>query len=559
MLREVLFGTIGGLGIFLYGMRLMSDGLKRISGEKLKRVLSVLTKNRVMAVMVGAGFTALIQSSSAMTVMAVGLVNSGFMGLTQAIGVVMGANIGTTVTAWLVSALAVFKISQYAYPAIGIGFLMTFISKRRSIKNWGTALLGFGLIFLGLSILKDSFGPLRDSMFIKDMFVNFGRNPILGIFVGAAATMILQSSSVTVAVIQVMALQGLLDFQSAIPLILGDNIGTTITAQLASLKSSPNARRTANAHTSFNIIGVIYIFPFVWLGYYPRFIEWIVPGEITMKTIMVHIAMAHTVFNVINTLIFLPFTKYLEKFVIKVTPVKTGVEIEGRLKYLDRKQLTSQHFAPHFALTQARKEVVRMAEMADKAVRIAMDGLFERNNKHLELVPEMEDAIDDLQREITRYMVDLSRQHLPREIADEIPVWLHSINDIEKIGDHAENLGELTERILDEKLQFSDEGEAQLKEMYEYISEMLTFTQNALLNVDRESATAILVIEQKVNDLHIAARQDNLDRMNAGITKPTMGILFLDYIQNLEKIGDHLSNIAIAVKRDFRYGAIMEV
>jgi phosphate:Na+ symporter len=436
---------------------------------------------------------------------------------------------------------------------------MTFISKRRSIKNWGTALLGFGLIFLGLSILKDSFGPLRESMFIKDMFVNFGRNPILGIFVGAAATMILQSSSVTIAVIQVMALQGLLDFQSAIPLILGDNIGTTITAQIASLKTSPNARRTANAHTSFNVFGVVYMLPFVWLGYYPRFIEWIVPGEITPTTIMVHIALAHTIFNVINTSLFLPFTGYLERFVVKITPERKGMVIEGRLKYLDRKQLTSQHFAPHFALAQAKKEVVRMAEMAEKAVRIAMEGLFERNGRQLDLVPEMEDAIDDLQREITRYMVDLSRRHLPREIADEIPVWLHSINDIEKIGDHAENLGDLSERILDEKPPISAQGEAQLKEMYGYISEMLTFTVNALLNIDRESATAVLVMEQKVNDLHISARQDNLDRMNAEITTPTSGILFLDYIQNLEKIGDHLSNIAIAVKRDFRYGAIMDV
>ena len=559
MLKDVLFGTFGGLGIFLYGMKLMSDGLKRISGEKLKKVLSVLTKNRVMAVLVGAGFTALIQSSSAMTVMAVGLVNSGFMSLTQAIGVVIGANIGTTVTAWLVSAMAVFKISQYAYPAIGIGFMMTFIGKRRSVKNWGTALLGFGLIFLGLSILKDSFDPLRDSIYIKDLFVNFGRNPILGIFVGAAATMILQSSSVTVAIIQVMALQGLIDFNSAIPLILGDNIGTTITAQLASLKTSPNARRTANAHTSFNVFGVLYILPFVWTGYYPRLIEWIVPGEVTPTTIMVHIAVAHTVFNVINTLVFLPCTKYLEKFVVKITPEKKGMVIEGRLKFLDRKLLASKHFTPHFALAQARKEVVRMAEMADKAVRIPMEGLFERNNKLLEHIPEMEDAIDDLQREITRYMVDLSRRHLPREIADEIPVWLHSINDIEKIGDHAENLGEITERVLDEKLKFSDEGEAQLRMMYEYICEMLIFTQNALSNVDLESANAILVMEQKVNDLHISARQDNLDRMNAGITGATLGIIFLDYMQNFEKIGDHLSNIAIAVKRDFRYGAILDV
>jgi len=540
-------------------MKLMSDGLKRISGEKLKKVLSVLTKNRFSAVLVGAGFTALIQSSSAMTVMAVGLVNSGFMSLTQAIGVVIGANIGTTVTAWLVSAFAVFKISQYAYPAIGIGFFMTFIGKRRSVKNWGAALLGFGLIFLGLSVLKDSFGPLKDSQMIKNIFLDFGRNPILGVLVGAGTTMLLQSSSVTVAIIQVMALQGLLDFNSAIPLILGDNIGTTITAQLASMKSSPNARRTANAHTAFNVIGVVYILPFVWLGYYPRLIEWIVPGEITMKTIMVHIAVAHTIFNVANTMVFLPFTGQLEKLVTKITSTRKGLEIEGRLKYLDRKQLSSVHFTPHIAISQARKEVLRMMEMAEESVKISMDGLFQRDHKKLERVPAMEDAVDDLQREITRFMVDLSRRHLPREVADEIPVWLHSINDIEKIGDHAENLGDLTERVLDDKLQFSEPGEGEIREMYGYVSEMFSFIDKALAEVDTESATASLVIEQKVNDLHIAARQGNLDRMNAGVTNPTMGILFLDYMQNLEKIGDHLSNIAIAVKRDFRYGAILDV
>jgi phosphate:Na+ symporter len=544
MLKEVLFGTLGGLGIFLYGMKLMSDGLKRISGEKLRRVLSVLTKNRFSAVLVGAGFTALIQSSSAMTVMAVGLVNSGFMSLTQAIGVVIGANIGTTVTAWLISAFAVFKISQYAYPAIGIGFLMTFIGKRRTVKNWGAALLGFGLIFLGLSVLKESFGPLQDSVFIKDMFVNFGRNPILGVLVGASATMLLQSSSVTVAIIQVMALQGLLDFNSAIPLILGDNIGTTITAQLASLKS---------------VIGVMYMIPFVWLGYYPRLIEWIVPGEITMKTIMVHIAVAHTVFNVSNTLIFLPFTRYLEKFVVKITPKQKGMDIEGRLKFLDRKQLSSVHFTPHFSLMQARKEVLRMTEMADEAVRIAMDGLFKRDNRQLEQVPEMEDAIDDLQREITGYMVDLSRRHLPREVADEIPVWLHSINDIEKIGDHAENLGELTERMLDEKRKFSRDGDLEIREMYGYIGQMLALTNEALSGMDRDKAKEILQIEQKVNELNISAREHNLDRLNSGICETGSGIIFLDYMQNLEKIGDHLSNIAIAVKRDFRYGAILDV
>lgn len=549
MAKEIIFGTIGGLGLFLYGMRLMSEGLKSISGERLKRILGMLTKNRVLAVMVGAGFTGLIQSSSAMTVMAVGLVNSGLLTLTQAIGVVMGANIGTTFTAWLVSAFAVFKISQYAYPAIGIGFAMTFIGKRRSVKNWGRALLGLGLIFLGLAVLKDGFGPLKESQMVKDIFVNFGQNPILGVFVGAAATVLLQSSSVTIAIIQVMAFQGLLDFQSAIPLILGDNIGTTITAQLASMKSSVNARRTANAHTAFNVIGVIYILPFVWLGLYPKLIDFIVPGEITPLTIMVNIAMAHTVFNVTNTLIQLPFTKLLERAVIFATPRGKGLQIEGTPHHLDRRLLQT----PQLALVQARREVLRMMEMAREAVIIPMDGLFERNNKRLDEVPKIEDAIDDLQSEITRYMVALSKERLAREVADELPVWLHSINDIEKVGDHAENLGELTDRVLDDKVKFTDEGKAELKKMYDAICEMFSLIIESLPDVDYKKASEVLEVEKRVNDIHMQARESNLRRMNEGRSEPSTGIIFLDYIMNLEKIGDHLSNVAIAVKREFRY------
>jgi phosphate:Na+ symporter len=549
MIKEILFGTMGGLGLFLFGMRLMSEGLKSISGERLKRILSMLTKNRLIAVLVGAGFTALIQSSSAMTVMAVGLVNSGLLTLTQAIGVVMGANIGTTVTAWLVSALAVFKISEYAYPAIGIGFAMIFFSRRRSTRNWGRSLLGFGLIFLGLSVLKDAFGPLRESQMIKDMFMNFGQNPILGVLVGAATTILLQSSSVTIAIIQIMAFQGLLDFNAAIPLILGDNIGTTVTAQLASLKSSVNARRTANAHTGFNLIGVMYMLPLVWLGWYPRFIDWLMPGQITPVSIMANIAMAHTVFNVANTIVFLPLTRILEKGVILITPTRKGVEIEGTPRHLDKRLLQT----PRVALDQARLEVLRMTEMAREAVRIPMQGLFERNVKHLDEVPELEDAIDELQGEITRYMVDLSKQDLVQEVADEIPVWLHSINDIEKVGDHAENLGDLTERVLDAKIRFSEEGETELRQVYDSVKEMLDVVSESLSTMDLKKAGAALEIEKRINDLHLLSRENNLSRMNNGACEPGAGLIFLDYIMNLEKIGDHLSNVAIAIKREFHY------
>jgi phosphate:Na+ symporter len=346
-----------------------------------------------------------------------------------------------------------------------------------------------------------------------------------------------------------MALQGLLDFQSAIPLILGDNIGTTITAQLASMKSSVNARRTANAHTAFNVIGVLYILPFVWSGLYPKLIDFIVPGEITPLTIMVNIAMAHTVFNVTNTLIQLPFTKLLERAVIFATPRGKGLQIEGTPHHLDRRLLQT----PQLALVQARREVLRMMEMAREAVIIPMDGLFERNNKRLDEVPKIEDAIDDLQSEITRYMVALSKERLAREVADELPVWLHSINDIEKVGDHAENLGELTDRVLDERVKFTDEGKAELKKMYDAICEMFSLIIESLPDVDYKKASEVLEVEKRVNDIHMQARESNLRRMNEGRCEPGTGIIFLDYIMNLEKIGDHLSNVAIAVKREFRY------
>ncbi len=549
MVREIIFGTIGGLGLFLYGMRLMSDGLKSISGEKLKRILSMLTKNRVVAVMIGAGFTALIQSSSAMTVMTVGLVNTGFLNLTQAIGVVMGANIGTTFTAWLVSAFAVFKISQYAYPAIGIGFAMTALARRRSTKNWGRSLLGFGLIFLGLAVLKDSFAPLKDSEAIKNLFLNFGQNPILGVMVGALTTVLVQSSSVTVAIIQVMAFQGLLDFQSAIPLILGDNIGTTITAQLAAMGANINARRTANVHTAFNVIGVMYMLPFVWFGWYPRLIDFIVPGTITGATIMVNIAMSHTVFNILNTMIFLPLTKVLERLVIWITPMGKGGRVEGIPQHLDRTLLHT----PQMALIQARREVLRMAEISIEAVRIAMNGLFERDSKRLGEVPHMEDAVDGLQREITNYMVDLSKEDLAQEVADEIPVWLHSINDFEKVGDHAENLGDLSDRVLDAKVKFSEEADQEIKRMYEAVSEMAELIISALSSMNEQKAHEALKVERRINDYHILSREANLRRLNSGQCEPASGLLFIDYILNLEKIGDHLSNIAIAIKRGFHY------
>jgi phosphate:Na+ symporter len=367
MVKDIVFGLVGGLGFFLYGMTIMSNGLRRVAGDKLKSILHALTTVPFIAVLLGTGLTCLIQSSSSMTVIVVGLVNAGLLTLRQAIGVVLGANIGTTFTAWLISFLAVFKISTYALPAVGIGFLLTILGKNRRVKYWGEIILGFGILFVGLHFMKDVSKPIGNSAFIKNALLMFSHYPIMGVLFGIIITVLLQSSSATIAMLQIMAFQGLISFEMAIPVILGDNIGTTITAQMSSIGGNLNARRTAMAHTLFNVIGSMYMLVFVYTGIYPRFIDWLVPGTISTSNIMVHIALAHTVFNLFNTfVVFLPAIKILEKLSIWLVPKKDQDEI--RPTYLEQHLLDS----PPLAFNQARSEMVFMAKTSQKAVMDAV-------------------------------------------------------------------------------------------------------------------------------------------------------------------------------------------
>ena len=283
MFKESIFYLMGGIGLFFFGMSIMSEGLKQIAGEQLKNFLHKVTKHRIFGVMVGCGVTVLIQSSSATTVMVVGFVNAGLVTLKQAIPVVMGANIGTTFTAWLVSSMSVFKISSYALPAIGLGYAIMKFSKTKKRQNIGKFILGFGLLFIGLSFMKDAFGPLKSSEMLKDIFTSFSQNPILGVFAGIIFTILLQSSSATIAIVQVLALNGIISFEAAIPIILGDNIGTTITAQLAAIGANINARRAAMSHSIFNFMGVCYMLILVQLGWFQNIIYFYYPGRYRVK------------------------------------------------------------------------------------------------------------------------------------------------------------------------------------------------------------------------------------------------------------------------------------
>jgi len=360
MVRDMIFGLIGGLGMFLFGMGLMSDSLKKVAGQKIRKLLTALTKHRVIAVLIGALTTCLIQSSSATTVMTVGFVNAGLLTLKQALCVVLGANVGTTFTAWLVSGLAVLKITTYSLPAIGVGFLIRMLGKSQRVRNIGSVLLGFGILFTGIDFMKQGFSPLQDSVQVQEALIWLGRNPLLAVLAGTVVTMLLQSSSATIAMIQILALNGAFGgdwptaLRIAIPFILGDNIGTTITAEIAAIRTSVAARRTARGHTLFNVIGVLYMLPLVWTGWFGNIVEWITPFKLTQSTIMVHIAVAHSAFNVFNTFVFLPLIQWLEAIVVKLVPAKPQDVIAGPV-VLEEHLLNT----PEIAVDQARREIVR--------------------------------------------------------------------------------------------------------------------------------------------------------------------------------------------------------
>ena len=548
MVKEMIFGTVGGLGLFLFGMGLMSEGLKKVAGQKIRKLLSALTEHRIIAVLVGAFTTCLIQSSSATTVMTIGFVNAGLLTLKQALCVVLGANVGTTFTAWLVSGLAMFKITTYALPAVGIGFLVQTLGRTQKIRSTGQVLLGFGILFIGIGFMKDGFSPLQNSQQVQEALIWLGHNPLLAVMAGAVVTMLLQSSSATIAMIQILALNGAFGgdwptvLRVVIPFILGDNIGTTITAEIAALRTSLAARRTARGHTLFNVIGVLYMLPLAWTGWFGNIVEWITPFKLSQGTIMVHIAVAHSTFNIFNTLVFLPLISWLEAIVVKITPAKAA-------DALAKPVVLEEHLldTPVIAIDQARRGIVRMAEVAKQAVNQAIEGLSENNGKKLELTRETEDAVDNFQFEITSYLAALSRRELSNELAVELPVLLHTVNDLERVGDHAVNIAEIAERKIEQKLYFSNSAQTEAVQLKDEVNQMFDYISTALENNDTEAAKLALVNEKNLNKMQIDFRRSHVRRMTEGFCSPETGLIFIDLVDNMEKIGDHLTNIAQAV------------
>jgi phosphate:Na+ symporter len=550
MPQELVFTLVGGLGLFFLGMRMMSDSLRKVAGNRLKNTLEVLTRRPIIGLVIGAVVTMLVQSSSATTVMTVGFVNAGLLTLRQAISIVLGANIGTTLTAWLISFFALFKITSYALPAIGVGFFLTLFGKTHSAKMWGNFVLGFGLLFTGLGFIKDAFSPFQDSEALKNFLLTFGTFPILGIAFGVFMTILLQSSSATIALLQIMALSGLIDFRTAVPVILGDNIGTTVTAQLAAIGGNTAAKRTAMAHTLLNTIGVLYMFIPVYTGIYATLIERIVPGPVTPKNIMLHIALSHSLFNIINSIvIFLPLIGLLEKLTVKLTRIKPGTMDMGPM-YLEKHLLKT----PTLALEGVKKEINRMVECARDGLKEALKAFFENDKSAANKVEQCEELVDNLQKEITGYLVDLAERELDEDEAETIPVLLHCVNDLERVGDHAVNIGEIAQRKIEQKLPLKDKEIEDLQRLVKTINSMFENTTQALSSDNIESARAVLKKEEKLNYLQVELKEVHIRKVKKGKYNYLSSIVYNDFVDNMEKIGDHLTNIAQGVLRHMRWG-----
>ena len=557
-IQTMLFGTIGGLALFLYGMGIMSTGLKQAAGNSMRALLARITKWRVMALLVGAGVTAIIQSSSATSVIVIGLINAGLLTLKQAICVILGANIGTTITGWLVAAVAgmkVLKISMYAMPLIAIGFTVQLCAKRERWKSIAMILLGLGILFLGLDTMKKAFEHLSDkeSSPLAGVLQMIGDQPILAVFVGAAFTVLIQSSSASIAMVIVIAVNGGFGadphhaLRIAIPFVLGDNIGTTITAQLAALRTGRDGKRTAMAHTLFNVVGVMILLPFVYGGWYARFVEWISPTN----SIAINIAVSHSLFNIIAAFAILPFAAMLEGLVMWILPTRqkdlADQPVTLELHLLD---------TPPLAMDQARRELLRMARKAREALADAFTAVLDNDRSKLAEVARKEDIIDDFQREITSYLVALSQRTLAQKQANEFPVLLHGVNDVERIGDHAKNISESAQRKMDQGDHFSPDAKGEIVRMRVEVDQMFDDVLIALAESDVDIATRALGHETIINRMQVDLRKKHVDRLSEGNCTAMAGMVFVDIVDNIEKIADHLTNVAQGIVHGMQWSTM---
>lgn len=549
---EMLFRFVGGLGMFLYGMHIMADGLQKSAGGKMKQLLGVLTSHRILGVLVGALVTAVIQSSSATTVMVVGFVNAGIINLTQAVGVIMGANIGTTITAWVVSMSEwgeMLKPEFFAPLLIGFGAFILLFSKKEKKRQIGEILVGFGVLFIGLSFMSGAITPYRDAPIFATAFRVLGKNPVLGILTGAVVTAIIQSSSASVGILQTLALNGVVTWNSAVYITLGQNIGTCVTALLSSAGANRTAKRAAVIHLLFNVLGALIfgVLMFVVFTMNPAFAG----GKVTS----VGISIFHTVFNITNTLVLFPFGKLLVelsgKIIREKSPELSAAEISQDMDVFERPHLDRRILgSTSFAIQSVAEQVLRMGELAREHMDLAMDSVFEVSEEKIQQAARMERTMDMFEKDLTEYLVYLSHESLTEPEIQQVSHLLFTVSDLERIGDHCDNIAELAESLVKEERQLSADAVEDLKDILDVVVKAVDTAIESRRKESIIDARRVYMLEDDVDSMEEELRHSHMERLSKGLCSADTGIVFLDILSNLERISDHAVNIAEYVEAE---------
>lgn len=538
MNSTVLLGLSGGLGLFLFGMTLMSNGIEKAAGAKLRSILEMFTKNKFMGMIVGIIFTGIIQSSSACTVMVVSFVNSGLMSLYQAAGVIFGANIGTTVTSQLVS----FNLSKVAPLFVLFGVIMVMFVKNETVKKIGDIVLGFGILFMGLSTMSSSMGALKESQEVVNALAGLD-NPLLAVLLGTVVTSVIQSSSVTVSIILLMANQGLLELNIVLYIILGCNIGACASAMIASLSGKKDAKRAALIHLLFNVIGTIILFVILQVA-----------GDFVIRWIQSFsadngrfVANAHTLIKIFQVIVLFPFSSLIVKLTYLLVPgedQKVGYRESYTLKYIGDKVV----FNPATAVVEVIKEIERMAELASENLNRAMNALITLDQEDIDEVYEVEKNINYLNHSITNYLVKINQTNLPIEDLKSLGALFHVVNDIERIGDHAENIVDDAISRREKGVVFSKDAQREMGVMLDKVNTVIRYSIEMFAEGKYEHMTAISVLEDEIDHMERGLQQAHIDRLTRNECTPDAGMIYSDVVSGLERVADHAVNIAFAIK-----------
>ena len=532
----LVFSMLGGLGLFLFGMTLMSEGLEKAAGARMRGILEFFTKNRFVGMLVGIAFTAIVQSSSATTVMVVSFVNSGLMTLLQATGVILGANIGTTVTGQLIA----FNLSDVAPLFVMIGVVMVMFCKKMSIKRAGEVVLGFGILFMGLSIMSDAMSTLRESPQIVELLKSLS-NPFAAILVGFVITAILQSSSATVGIVILMASQGLLAFVICPFLILGCNIGSCVSALLASLGGKKDAKRAAMIHFLFNVVGSAIAFAILLVAVTPITDALL---KISGGNVARAVANAHSAMKIFEVAILFPFMGWIVKATYKIVPGEERTEEDDfELLYIGEKSIIS----PTTAVLDGIREIEHMGKVAIETLKNGMDALCTLNDEKINEVYEKEKYIDFMNRKITDYLVRINEMDIPLADEEIIGGLFHVVNDIERIGDHAENFVDSAKMRIEDQVEFSEKAEKQLKDMTDKVIEILEYSLDMFTNNNQAHMKEILQLEDEIDAQEKKLQRAHVKRLTKNKCTPEAGMIFSDTISGLERVADHATNIAFAI------------